>query len=354
MKVLVVKTSALGDVIHCFPVIDHIMACHPDAQVDWVIEKGNAALVQAHPLVKRVLTIDSKQWKRGLLRGAVWRELFAFRRLLRERRYDYVLDLQGNIKSGLVTAMACGDLKVGFGRKRVAEWPNMLATERRYNPPSGTTIRDDYLYFARRCFGEVEVTGSVSLDVEGSAVDAIFRSPQLHKKPRIIVCPGSAWRNKKVTAEALHQFLLLVAEEIDPSYLFVWGSAEEKSDVETLHHAFPHRSVVVDKLTLPVLQKLMASVDLVVAMDSLPLHLAATTTTPTFSVFGASSVKKYKPHGQQHLAFQGQCPYGKTFEKRCPILRSCPTGSCIRTLTGDQLFKSFVSWWEQCIAKTDS
>ena len=86
----------------------------------------------------------------------------------------------------------------------------------------------------------------------------------------------------------------------------------------------------------------MASVDMVIAMDSLPLHLAGTTETPTFSIFGASSANKYKPKGKKHLAFQGTCPYKRTFERRCPVLRTCSTGACIRDLHGEELFHYFL------------
>jgi heptosyltransferase-1 len=119
--------------------------------------------------------------------------------------------------------------------------------------------------------------------------------------------------------------------------LFLWGSASELKTAQELKNRFEH-SLVVEKLSLPGLQNLMASVDFVVAMDSLPLHLAGTTETPAFGIFGASSAQKYMPQGNAHFAFQGSCPYGRVFERRCPILRTCPTGSCIRDLQGKELF----------------
>ena len=77
-------------------------------------------------------------------------------------------------------------------------------------------------------------------------------------------------------------------------------------------------------------------------MDSLPLHLAGTSGTATFSVFGASSAQKYKPLGIAHQAVQGVCPYGKVFERRCPVLRTCPTGLCIKSILGDDLYNEYL------------
>ncbi|SCA63497.1 hypothetical protein SCG7086_AS_00250 [Chlamydiales bacterium SCGC AG-110-P3] len=99
----------------------------------------------------------------------------------------------------------------------------------------------------------------------------------------------------------------------------------------------PERIRILPRLSLPVLQAVMNRVRLVIAMDSLPLHLAGTTSTPTFSVFGASSMQKYKPLGGIHHGLQGECPYNVSFEKRCARLRSCKTGACIRSLTGKQV-----------------
>lgn len=115
--------------------------------------------------------------------------------------------------------------------------------------------------------------------------------------------------------------------------------------------AFFKNSDVVDRLSLPALQNLMAHVDLVITMDSLPLHLAGTTMIPTYSFFGASSANKYKPLGKQSGTYQGICPYDRQFEKRCPILRTCKTGACIKNLEGSQLFEEFMRWWDSILSE---
>ena len=125
----------------------------------------------------------------------------------------------------------------------------------------------------------------------------------------------------------------------------IWGNPTEKEIAEELVVALPQQCSLINKVSLPSLQNLMTQVDLVLAMDSLPLHLAGTTTTPTYSIFGASSANKYKPVGERHEAFQGSCPYGKKFERRCNILRKCKTGACIKQLEGRQLFDHFNAWW---------
>jgi heptosyltransferase-1 len=81
--------------------------------------------------------------------------------------------------------------------------------------------------------------------------------------------------------------------------------------------------------------------DCVIAMDSAALHLCGTTLTPSFSVFGPSAASIYKPLGSQHTHVQGFCPYKQEFIQRCPLLRTCKTGACIKNLQAEELFQHF-------------
>jgi len=96
---------------------------------------------------------------------------------------------------------------------------------------------------------------------------------------------------------------------------------------------------------MPLWQALMFMIDCVIAVDSCALHLAALANIPTFSIYGPSSSKVYKPIGDKHHAYQGQCPYGEEFIKRCKRLRSCPTGACMKEISVLSLITSFKTFW---------
>jgi heptosyltransferase I len=345
-KILLVKTSSLGDLIHIYPVVAYLRKKFPAVQLDWVVETPFADLVNSHPNVDHALCVSTKVWRKHPFKRETGREIAAFRRRLQQETYDVVFDLQGNVKSGLITYFAKSPCKVGFDRATVPEWPNLLFTNKRINPSKQGNIRQGYLELVASFFND-EMT-----DLDSSAKLVISREQktlletfQVKSGLNVIVCPGSAWRNKQLSPETLEDFLKRVHSFLNCHFSLVWGSPQEKLMAEQLHLIFPEDSSIIDKMTLPMLQNLMAMGDLVIAMDSLPLHLAGTTHTPSFSVFGASSAAKYKPLGSAHHAFQGVCPYGKTFEKRCPILRSCSTGACIRNLQAAELFHDFQAWW---------
>lgn len=350
MKFLIVKTSSLGDIIQAFPTLFFLRERFPDAQIDWVVEEKFAQIVEAVPLIDHVIHIDTHRWRRALLSKATWSEISAFYRQIRKEYYDVVFDLQGNCKSGIVLWNVRTKNKVGFGRRTVHEIPNLFFTNKHYDPPQGHNIREDYLYLARSYFKDEAPVHmfdlKLSIDAFSSEkIDAILKEPELQSKLRIMVCPGSAWPNKQLSQETLEQFLQLISDTLSPSFVFVWGSEEEKDIALTLQRRFPEQSKVVEKLTIPVLQNLMWKMDLVISMDSLPLHLAGLTPIPTFSLFGASLSSKYKPIGNHHRSFQGACPYGRVFEKRCPVLRTCPTGACLHSLSAKTIFVDFINWW---------
>jgi lipopolysaccharide heptosyltransferase I len=107
-KILLVKTSSLGDVIHNLPVASDIRRHLPEARVDWVVEEPYAALVALHPAVHRVIPVAMRRWRRGLLGHRTWKEIAEFRRLSQAEAYDAVVDTQGLMKSAVLARAARG------------------------------------------------------------------------------------------------------------------------------------------------------------------------------------------------------------------------------------------------------
>lgn len=357
MNILIVKTSSLGDIIHTFPVVEYLKQCFPHGEIDWVVENHFSSLILAHPLVNRVFCIQTKKWRSELFCKATWNEIATTRREIRQKFYDLIFDLQGNSKSALVTLCAQGARKVGFGYSTVAEWPNILVTDERFNPPLGDNIRSDYLFVVKKALENYCDTRQLVLkksvpnlglkltDNEEKELNRLLKKIQKLEGTKILVCPGSNWPNKQLSLATLKTFFQCLSQTLNVCLFFIWGDEKEKKIAETLSHEFPNKSSVIEKLSIPVLQHLMGKVDLVIGMDSLPLHLAGTTSTPTYSIFGPSWAHRYKPLGDRHGAFQGSCPYGQSFTKRCALLRTCKTGACLKELEGQHLFDQFYFWY---------
>ncbi|NGX46082.1 MAG: Lipopolysaccharide heptosyltransferase 1 [Chlamydiae bacterium] len=349
--ILIVKTSAIGDVIQTFPVIEYLKARVPEVKIDWVVERASARLVQSHPLVDRVLIADTKRWRRHPWRKKQRLSWSAFARHLGRTSYDLLLDFQGNSKSALITHMANADEKVGFSWSATAEKPNVLATTKRFYVSPRMEIRERYLTLAALAFGdslEFKSEG-IALQIseeEEERLDRLDREQPL----RFMVAFGSNWPNKQLQKETLEGFLELVADKWEPHFLFIFGNPEEEKIAESL--AVKFKGEAVGNLSLPLWQRLMGVMDLVIGVDSAGLHLAATTSVPTFSIFGPSSPRVFKPKGEQHAAYFGACPYGRTFEVRCPILRNCSTGACMRKVDPALVFQAFDAFWSNASRST--
>lgn len=351
MRVCIVKTSALGDIVQTFPVLAYLTQRHPAIQIDWVVERPFMDLLTAHPAVQRAIPVNTKSWREQLFSAQCRQELRAFRQAVAENPYDIVFDLQSNLKSGLVTWQIPAVHKVGFCGRTAREWPNILFTNQRFTPLAGVNARLEYLQIVQSYFKDNEPFEDPGIALRISTqqqahIRTLLQTPGLQQGRKILVSGGSAWRNKQLPTQTLREFLRLIAHDMSCSFLFSWGSNEERNQAAELHHAFPENSVLLERLPLPVLQNLMGHMNLVIAMDSLPLHLAATSATPTFGLFGPSSASKFNPSGPHHHAFQGSCPYGRTFPRRCPILRTCPTGACLREQSANKLLESFREWFK--------
>ena len=108
IRILLVKTSSLGDVVQNLPVASDIRRHFPEARIDWVVEEPYAALVAMHPAVGKVIPVALRRWRQRLLGRATWREIGEFRRLSRAEHYDTIIDTQGLVKSALIARAAKG------------------------------------------------------------------------------------------------------------------------------------------------------------------------------------------------------------------------------------------------------
>ncbi len=343
MNFLIVKTSSIGDVIQTFPVLEYLKKRYPDASIDWVIEKEYLDLVQAHPLIRRAIPFSSRTWRKALLPLSTWKEMKTFSQLLRQETYDVLFDLQGNTKSGLITALAKANEKVGLGRKSVPEFPNLLATTRRIDVDGSLQVQQRYLQVVQKFFADEAVFipqgADLLLQPEGEKRLASLR---VSEGPRIMVACGSRWSNKKLAEKTLEELIQKIAFQENPYFYFIGGSPGEKIIADHLHGLFPERSKSVGGLSFSLWQALMREMDLVIAVDSAALALCGMTKTPSLSFFGPSRAAVYKPLGDHHVAWQGACPYGQQFTTRCPLLRTCKTGACLKSASSDELLASVI------------
>lgn len=132
MRILLIKTSSLGDVIHNLPVVADIRNHFPDAKIDWVVEENFAAIPRLNPNVNRVFPVAMRRWRKHLSSGATWQQWREFKQALHEQTYDIVIDTQGLLKSSIIARAARG-LRCGYDWESAREPLASFAYQRKFN-----------------------------------------------------------------------------------------------------------------------------------------------------------------------------------------------------------------------------
>jgi len=150
LKIAIVKLSSLGDVIHALPVARALKQAHPSAHLTWIVEAREYAILRDHPDLDAVVPVDTRLWRRLIWKRAgarqVWDKLGRLTTRIRAAHFDVALDLQGLIKSGLLTAYTGAPLRIGFSAGWSRERLNCLFTNRHVTPPpSAVHVVEQYL-----------------------------------------------------------------------------------------------------------------------------------------------------------------------------------------------------------------
>ncbi len=335
-RILIVKTSSIGDILQAFSVLPFLRKRFPQAKIYWAVEARWKSLIENHPFLQEAVCVDRN------------RKFFSYKNI-RKRPYDLLFDLQGNTKSALVTFLARSRYKVGFSKESVKEFPNLFATQLRYSVPLGENIRDQYLHLVYSFCREKQSTyqecpSFFEREEDKALVQKVFAEIPKEKKV-LFIAPWSKWENKELSFSFLQAWLEKIERVYAPFFLFVWGEEKEKNKTEKLQKIFLTSSLVIEKTSFFSLRLLIQKCSGVIASDSSLLHLTALTSTPSFSFFGPTSQKVFSPLGKVDQGIQGSCPYQVHFIKQCPFLRSCSTGRCLKDLSIGELFKSFSIWY---------
>lgn len=288
-RILLIKTSSLGDVVHNLPVVSDIAAAMPDATVDWVVEEAFAAIPQLHPGVARVLPVAVRRWRRTLWHPAAWREASAFFSGLRAQYYDAVIDTQGLLKSAWIARAARG-VRHGLDRASSRE-------------PLGWFY--DHAYAVSWRQHAVERNRSLAAHALGYGlskparygINAVVQAFDWlgPDRPHVVLLHATS-AERKLWPEA-HWIDLgrkLAAQAM--TCVLPWGTADEHERSVRLAQHIP-QAVVPVRLDLTALASLLAQAQMVIGTDTGLTHLAGALGTPTIGIYCATDPAATGLHG---------------------------------------------------------
>lgn len=308
MKVLLIKTSSLGDVFHTLPAVQDAFQQCPDIEFHWVVEEGFRDIPTWHPAITKVIPVAWRRWRKSLQSKATRSEMKAFFKALRSEEYDAVLDAQGLIKSAIFTRMARGPrygLDRHSAREPIAAWAyqhrlpvakgahaiervrSLFAQALNYSVPAGQNYGVDRTRWQRP-----EIDGDYWLFLHGTTWDTKL-------------WPEAYWRElaEKVTTGGA-------------SVVLAWGNEEEKARADRI--ATGVKGVrVLPKMGLNALNAWLAHASAVVGVDTGLSHVVASLSVPAVAIYGATDATLTGVSGPDVTVMTSQRACAPCLSKQC-------------------------------------
>ncbi len=322
-KILIVKLSALGDVVQTLPSLTLLKKCLPFAEIDWVIDERNAEVLIGHPFLRKIL-VFSITYLKSLEKSK------SFLKKLREDYYEVILDYQGLLKSGLIVGLSRGKYKIGFSNHREgSSWF--------YNfklPPYDINLHavKRYLNLTKEVLKLLNNTRDINISEE--IPETVFPETTFPKflsseKLYISIIPKARWETKNWSFKNWEKLITLLLEKEEFNFLILGSSSdlELKSWAQNLEKRFSERlKSLVGKISLSQLVSVLKHSKLIITVDTGPMHIASALKIPTIALFGPTSPERTGPWGGKYLVVKSKISCSPCFRK------SCPTKECMKKL----------------------
>lgn len=320
-KILIVKPSSLGDVVHSLPFLNAVKTCFPKAEIHWVIAKGFEGLLEGHQMIDKLVIIHKDTWKKITHAQRTVKEIRALLKMLKQEKYDLVIDLQGLLRSGIITKATNAPIRVGFQEAR--EGSRLFYT---HTVKGGEDIHavDRYL----------KIAAYLSCDISDIRFPFPFHSTlsldqSLFSENYAVIIPGARWRTKIWPAEKYGKLASKLSLKT-----FIAGSKSEIEAADTIVSLSQGMSVsLAGKTGLKELVEVVRHAQFVVSNDSGPMHIAAALKVPVFAIFGPTDATRTGPYGKGHAIIREDVTCAPCFKKTCTDMK------CMKDLSVEKVYQ---------------
>jgi len=340
-KIAIVKLSAIGDVVHALPVSAALRERFPKAHLSWIVQGKNREILEGNPDLDEIIVFDKNRWMREIPYPhrtvfVLW-EMYRFGRGLRRSGFDLVIDLQGLIKSGLLTWLTGAGTRIGFSPDYCREPANVRFTNCQVTPSRGDVhIVDQCLSLVRELGSD---TGRKRFTIHVPSQDQAYISEFLDKKKvpldswMVVINPGAGWETKLWCVENYADLADRIVSELGGVVIFLWGPSE-LSMVKSIRKKMRQPSWRACPTNLKQSLALMQRAHLFVAGDTGPLHMAAALGIPCLGIYGPSSPERNGPYGDLHRVVQAEVACKNCFR------RFCSQKICMKSVSVDQVMNT--------------
>lgn len=346
MRVLIIKVSSLGDVIHTLPAVTDAQRAVRDLVFDWVVEENFTEVPSWHPAVETVIPVAIRRWRRNWIKSYMDGEIGRFKTHLQNIHYDLVIDAQGLIKSGILSRMSKG-LTIGLSNRTIKEPMATLFYNKVYTVPWTEHAVDRVRQLFAASFGYRYDKHFVDYGLDLSRI-GIKRNTLRQKQ--LVFLHGTTWHTK-YWPDNYWKRLAVLATESGRRVLLPWGDEAERQRAERIATASADIEVL-PRQSLTGLARHIAASEGVIAVDTGLGHLAAALATPTLSLYGPTDPGLSGTFGERQLHMQSGFACSPCMKKTCAyhgpqIFDSCGderfpvTPACFSTLTPEKVWARF-------------
>ncbi len=332
-KILLIRTSALGDVVMALPVVRTLRSIYPTAQIDWVVEETSASILEDNPDLSRMLILRTRRWRQRKGLSAL-REMAEKICQLRSAEYDLTLDLQGLIKSGFIARITGARLRIGYHRSLCREPFSARFNNLHVQTKPGTHIVDQQLELLSP-LGIIDPDRRFQIilrrEDERYAEEFLSRLKGLDCEP-IIINPGASWPTKRWSQDCYVALARRIVDELSFSVVVTWGGESEGRQAEEIVRRAGRGVFLAPPTNIRQLSALLSRGRLFVGSDTGPLHIAAALGAPTVALFGPSDPVRNGPYGNTSRILHFPLPCSGCYR------RQCPDPVCIRSIRLDEVF----------------
>jgi heptosyltransferase-1 len=319
-KILIIKPSSLGDIVHSLPFLNAVRTCFPKTEIHWVIAKGFEGLLEGHPMINRLWIINKDAWKKiKNVKGTI-NELKSLFKDLKKEKFDLVVDLQGLLRSGVLTAATGAPVRIGFSEAR--EGSTVFYT---HKVKGGKDIHavDRYLKIA-------DFLGCPSTGVY-FPLPLYSKSSSLTQVPEdyAVIVPGARWKTKIWPPEKFGK----LSSKLPLSTLIVGGKGDIDAANEIASLSNGKAISLAGKTDIKELIEIMKAARFVISNDSGPLHIAAALGIPVFAIFGPTDPSRTGPYGKDHTVIKEETSCSPCFRRKCSDMK------CMNSLSVEKVYK---------------
>jgi lipopolysaccharide heptosyltransferase I len=306
-RILIVKPSSLGDIVHALPILKPLRQRFPGAKISWLVMPAFASLLEGHPQIDRVIPFERKRLASWWRNPLALLHLFDLRQELRNQ-FDLVIDLQGLLRSAWLTYLTKSPVKVGFDNAR--EGSRWFYSHRVPVPSDDVHAVDRYLSVAEalRCEKLPAEFVFASNESDRSAVTAMLNGIDRFA----VLMPGTNWVTKRWPSEYFAQTVAPLREQFGLKVIVAGGA-----DIAALASQIPADLNLAGKTNLRQLVALLERSDLVIANDSGPMHIAAALGKPLVTMYGPTNPLRTGPYAREDSVIRVDIPCSPCYSRQC-------------------------------------